>query len=73
VERQLEIGLGRNVTSEDDLEVAYYDYVVPMSASELKRFEPFGLTEIPVKHNVWFRFDDDGLYYVGIWRWEDLP
>lgn len=73
VERQLGIELGGEIASDRELEVAYYHYKVPMSSSERKKFEDFNLSEVPVDHNLWFKFDSEGLYYIGIWRREDLP
>ncbi|MGQ9427672.1 hypothetical protein ACXYTJ_17075 [Gilvimarinus sp. F26214L] len=55
----------------DDLEVAYYEYSVPMPDDRAEHFP--GIAEIPINHNVWFRFDNEVLYAVGIWKVEHLP
>jgi len=73
VERQLGVKLGGSTGGEHGLVCAYFDYSAPMSADERKKFEEFNLTQVPVKHNLWFRFKDDRLSYIGVWRWEDLP
>lgn len=59
--------------AEDGQAVVRYEYEEPMSAAQLKAYESFGITSIPVTHVIWFRFDDKGLNSLGIWRLEDLP
>jgi hypothetical protein len=66
--------LGEPLPAPEDGEMAVrYEYEVPMSAAEIKDYESFGITSIPVTHVIWFRFDDKGVSSIGVWRLEDLP
>ena len=71
---EVEHQLGKPPVPAEDGEVAArYEYDVPMSAAELKNFAPFEITSIPVTHVIWLRFDEKGVNYIGVWRWQNLP
>jgi hypothetical protein len=53
--------------------VMRYEYEEPMFAAQLKGYESFGITSIPVTDVIWLRFDDKGLNSLSMWRLEDLP
>ena len=61
------------VDTGDGLEVAYFDYAIPLSPAERNKYERFDLTKVSVKHNLWFKFQDERLSYIGIWREDDFP
>jgi hypothetical protein len=70
IERRLGVKL---VVTDDGLEVAYFDYSAHMSAAERELFKQWDLSEVPIKHNLWLKFEGERVSYIGIGRWEDLP